>query len=115
MPDEQSWLIVGDFNLFRRPENRNRPGGDPSMMMAFNEAISKLGVMELPLAGQQYTWSNMQQNPLIERLDWVFISQAWSLEYPRTMARTLTRDTSDHVPCAIFIKTEVPKPRIFLF
>jgi hypothetical protein len=52
MPDEQSWLIVGDFNLFRRPENRNRPGGDPSMMMAFNEAISKLGVMELPLAGQ---------------------------------------------------------------
>jgi hypothetical protein len=55
----------------------------------------------------------MQQNPLIERLDWVFISQAWSLEYPRTMARTLTRDTSDHVPCAIFIKTEVSKPRIF--
>jgi exonuclease III len=59
MPNERPWLIVGDFNLFRRPENRNKPGGDPSMMKAFNEAISKLEVIELPLAGQQYTWSNM--------------------------------------------------------
>ena len=30
MPDEQDWLIVGDFNLMRAPENRNRPGGDVS-------------------------------------------------------------------------------------
>jgi hypothetical protein len=42
MPDEQSWIIKGDFNLIRRPENKNRPGGDINMMMAFNEAINKL-------------------------------------------------------------------------
>jgi exonuclease III len=69
MPDDQPWIVIGDFNLIRRPENRNKPGGDPNMMMAFNEAISKLGILELPLSGQQYTWSNMQQNPLLERLD----------------------------------------------
>jgi exonuclease III len=28
MPDEIDWLVVGDFNLIRGPENRNRPGGD---------------------------------------------------------------------------------------
>jgi hypothetical protein len=78
MPDNQPWLIVGGFNLIRRPENRNKPGGDNNMMMAFNEAISKLGIIELPLAGQEYTWSNNQQQPLLERLDWFFISQAWS-------------------------------------
>lgn len=84
-------------------------------MMAFNKAIHKLGILELPLSSQQYTWSSMQQNPLLERLDWFFISQVWSLEFPRTLARTLTRDLSDHVPCAIHIKTSVPRPRIFRF
>jgi hypothetical protein len=27
MPSEKRWLIVGDFNLTRRPENRNIAGG----------------------------------------------------------------------------------------
>jgi hypothetical protein len=27
MPTEKLWLIVGDFNLMRRPENRNIAGG----------------------------------------------------------------------------------------
>jgi hypothetical protein len=70
MPDNQPWLIVGGFNLIRLPENRNKPGGDINMMIAFNEAISKLGIIELPLTGQEFTWSNKQQQPLLERLDW---------------------------------------------
>lgn len=28
MPDDVDWLLLGDFNLIRRPENRNRPGGN---------------------------------------------------------------------------------------
>jgi hypothetical protein len=35
MLDDQSWIIVGEFNLIRRPENRNRPGDDSNMMMAY--------------------------------------------------------------------------------
>jgi hypothetical protein len=27
MPEENDWLIVGDFNLIRRPRDRNKPGG----------------------------------------------------------------------------------------
>jgi hypothetical protein len=42
MPDECMWIIMGDFNLIRRPEIRNKSGGDISLMNAFNEAISKL-------------------------------------------------------------------------
>jgi hypothetical protein len=68
MPDEQNWIILGDFNVIRRLENRNKPGGDPHLMLAFNEAISNLGILELPLKGQTFTWSNKQQNPLLQRL-----------------------------------------------
>jgi hypothetical protein len=70
MPDSRSWIIVGDFNLIRRPENKNKTGGDSTLMMAFNETISKLGIIELPLSRQKFTWSNKQQHPLLERLDW---------------------------------------------
>jgi hypothetical protein len=51
MPEEKLWIILGDFNLIRRLENRNRPGGDPNLMLAFNKAISKLGINELTLSG----------------------------------------------------------------
>ena len=45
MPPDIDWLVVGDCNLIRRPEARNREGADPNEMFAFNEAINKLALM----------------------------------------------------------------------
>lgn len=61
--DDDNWLIVGDFNLLRKPEDRNKPGGDVNEMLLFNEAISSLGLIELPLYGRKYTWTNKQPSP----------------------------------------------------
>lgn len=69
MPDDQDWLLVGDFNLLRTPENRNRAGGDVTEMLLFNEAISALGLVKIPLIGKKITWTNKQHPPLLERLD----------------------------------------------
>lgn len=60
MPAETDWLIVGDFNLLRKPKDRNRYGDDPNEMFLFNEAINKLDLIELPLHGRQVTWTNKQ-------------------------------------------------------
>jgi hypothetical protein len=49
MPDHVDWLLVEDFNLMRSPGNRNKHGGDISEMFIFNEAISALRLVELPL------------------------------------------------------------------
>lgn len=51
MPDTIDWLIVGDFNLYRNPSDRNRPGADYFDMLMFNAAISTLGLVEIPLKG----------------------------------------------------------------
>jgi hypothetical protein len=32
MLEEINWLLVGDFNLIRSPENRNKPGGSMQEM-----------------------------------------------------------------------------------
>jgi hypothetical protein len=83
MPDETDWIVLGDFNFIRGPEDRNKPGGDINDMILFNDAINRLGLIELPLKGRKFTWSNMQQDPLLEKLDWVFtISYPSSFVYP---------------------------------
>jgi hypothetical protein len=66
MPDSVDWLIVGDFNLYRNPCDHNRTGADYSNMLMFNAAISTLGLIEIPLKGQCFTWSNKQHPPLLE-------------------------------------------------
>jgi hypothetical protein len=73
-PSTENWLVLGDFNFVRSQENRNRSGGDINDMFLFNEVIGHLGLLELPLKGRKFTWSNMQKTPLLEQLDWFFTS-----------------------------------------
>ena len=82
--DSINWLFMGDFNFYRSLENRNRPGGNLTDTLIFNDAIDHLGLIELPLKGRSYTWSNMQANPLLEQLDWFFTSPNWTLNFPMT-------------------------------
>ena len=115
MLDDTNWIIMGDFNLIRKPSDRNRPGGDVNDMLIFNEAISELGLVELPLKGRKYTWSNMQQVPILEKLDWFFTSASWTVSYPNTLVYPLVKPTSDHLPCVISIDTNIPRAKIFRF
>jgi hypothetical protein len=112
---DKLWIFLGDFNMVRSPENCNKPGGDHLRMMNFNLAISQLGLREIPLKGQAFTWSNMQCHPLLEKLDWCFVSQVWSINFLATSALSLPRGTSDHIPWMVNVQINVPKPPIFRF
>jgi hypothetical protein len=50
MPNDVD-LIVGDFNLLRSTDNRNKPGEDVNEMLMFNEVISAQSWVEIPLRG----------------------------------------------------------------
>lgn len=106
---------MGDFNLYRQPENRNKPGVDVSKMFHFNSFISVIDLTEIPLQGRKFTWSNMQNPPFLEKLDWVFTSAAWGLSFPTTSYRALTLETSDHCLLVISISSDIPKGHIFRF
>jgi hypothetical protein len=45
MPDDVSWLILGDINMYRRPKNRNKSGANFVDMLLFNNVISALGIV----------------------------------------------------------------------
>lgn len=104
---------MGDFNLYRSADNRNRPSGNFHDSLVFNNIISHLGLIELPIKGRSYTWSNMQTPPLLEQVDWFFTSVACTTQFPHSMVLPLARTTSDHIPCKVQIGTSVPKANIF--
>ncbi|XP_073358055.1 uncharacterized protein [Aegilops tauschii subsp. strangulata] len=115
MPDDMQWIIMGDFNYIRYPSNMSRSGGNFSDMLRFNEAINALALVEIPLKGRSFTWTNMQTAPLLEKLDWVFTFEAWTSQYPHTVVLPLAKPVSDHIPCLIQIGTHIPKANTFRF
>jgi hypothetical protein len=115
IPSDRNWLLLGDFNFIRSSDNRNKPGGDVNDMFLFNKIIGHLGLIELPLKGRSFTWSNMQTDPLLEQLDWFFTSSNWISEFPNTMVFPLAKPASDHVPCVVNIDTVIPKAKKFRF
>lgn len=70
----EDWVLGGDFNLIKGPENRNKPGEEVTKMNMFNEAIVDLDLTDIPFSRRNFTWSNMQSDPLLVKLDWVFTS-----------------------------------------
>ena len=82
--EEDNQMIVGDFNFFRSLSDRNRSGDNMNVVMIFNKVISNLGLLEIPLKGRKFTWSNMQDEHLLEQIDWVFTSVKWISEFPNT-------------------------------
>lgn len=109
------WLLTCDFNLYRGPDNRNKPGGDHSEMQLLNNTIIDLDLINIPFSGRRFTWSNMQLDPLLVKLDWVFVSSAWGLSFPATTVQPMSKPLSDHIPYVINIGSKVPKGYGFRF
>lgn len=110
-----NWLLASDFNLIRSAKNRNKPGGDLAEMQMFNDCIVGQDLVDLTFNGRNYTWSNMQSDPLLVKLDWAFINAPWNLSYPATLVKPLSRPISDHIPFVIHIDSCIPKANIFRF
>lgn len=113
--EEDNRLFMGDFNFYRSLENQNRQGGNLHDTFLFNDAIGHLGLLELPIKGRAFTWSNTQQDPLLEQLDWFFTSVNWTASYPMTEVIPLAKVTSDHIACKVVIITFMPKSNLFRF
>jgi hypothetical protein len=84
-------------------------------MLNFNDAISYLRLEELRLIGNKFIWTNKQESPLLERLDWFFASASWMTNYLGSSVSTLSRDTSDHYSCLVSITTDIPKVKKIRF
>src|SRR3954467_8697990 len=57
----------------------------------------------------------MQDNQLLEQLDWFFTSANCISCYPVSQVLPLAKTASDHIPYVVSISTSIPKVKIFRF
>jgi hypothetical protein len=81
-----AWCIGGDFNVVCFPSERLGDRRMSSAMWEFSDFISDLGLLDLPLLGGNFTWSNNQEFPYMSRLDRFLVSTDWDDQFS-TLAR----------------------------
>jgi hypothetical protein len=78
--------------------------------------LAILGLQELPLQGNKFTWSNKYVSPLLEHLDcFFFASISWITSYTRSVVSTLSYDVSNYHLSLVYMSPDIPKAKIFRF
>ncbi|XP_026445022.1 uncharacterized protein LOC113345459 [Papaver somniferum] len=93
---DEAWCFVGDVNSVRSDTERNKPGGDLRNMSFLNNFIAEKELMDLPLHGSAYTWSNRHEDPLLCRLDRCLLCTAFDSKFINATQTALVRTISDH-------------------
>ena len=111
----EPWIAIGDFNLVRSPDEKSNCMVNQSLVSAFNDSISRLGLMEIPLLGRSFTWTNAQSPPILAKLDRALVNLQHTVAFPSTSLHALPKPTSDHTPLLLSMSTKIPKSQIFRF
>ena len=90
--------IGGDFNVVRFPSEKSGLVSFNSAMHEFNDFISECGLLDIPLEGGMFTWSNNRDVPAMSRIDRFLLSTAWADHFGLVNQLRLPRLLSDHFP-----------------
>jgi hypothetical protein len=99
-------IIGGDFNITRRPDEKNNDNYNDRWPFLFNAIIDTLNLRELELTGRKFTWANHHQNQTFEKLDRILVCTDFESKYPVMTVQALSREISDHTP--LFYNTNNP-------
>ncbi|KAL4184365.1 hypothetical protein AMTRI_Chr10g225250 [Amborella trichopoda] len=109
------WCVGGDFNVVHWSHERNSSTSVSPDMRNFSEFISRNELIDIPLQGCQYTWSNHDTYPSLSKLDRFLISINWEEQFPISLSMALPKFTSDHCPILLDTNAISRGPRPFRF
>lgn len=103
--EDQSWLVLGDFNVIRA--DSKRIGGHPwplISMAEFNECIDRCGLLDLFCSGQRMSWcnGNIGLSRSWAKLDRVLINNSFLARFQSAQFKYLSRKSSDHCPMVVY-------------
>jgi hypothetical protein len=90
--------IGGDFNVVRFPSEKSGLVSFNSAMHEFNDFISECGLLDIPLEGGLFTWSNNRDVPAMSKIDRFLFSPAWADHFGLINQIRVPRLLSDHFP-----------------
>ncbi|KAK8549865.1 hypothetical protein V6N13_055430 [Hibiscus sabdariffa] len=91
----------GDFNIVCKTEERVGVSIKRGEMREFSEFIDAHNLIDPPLSGGVYTWSNFRKRPALSRLDRFLISPEVLIDWPDIVQRLMPKNISDHNPVSI--------------
>ena len=89
------WCLGGDFNIICFPSERLGAASYSRAMYGFSDFISLHRLMDIPMKGGLYTWSNTSS---ASRLDWFLLSPLLADHYTQFTQKRMSRVLSDHFP-----------------
>ncbi|KAK9001983.1 hypothetical protein V6N11_024676 [Hibiscus sabdariffa] len=101
---DNSWLVIGDTNVVTNQDEKL--GGapfNPNDARFFYDFVDSTGLLELPISGGAYTWSNQRsdEESILEKLDRAMCSLEWSSSYPKAIGLLDVAIGSDHASILI--------------
>lgn len=111
------WLVVGDFNLIYRAEDKNNSNLNRALMGRFRRWINDMAVSEIPLLGRKYTWTSSfsSASPTLVRLDRLFCSLDWEEQFPGCLLQSAASFDSDHCPLVLGLQDIIVSKKRFHF
>ncbi|KAK3206923.1 hypothetical protein Dsin_020969 [Dipteronia sinensis] len=109
------WCVGGDFNTVLEPSERVGEGCDLGSVRRSNSFVLRMGVVDLPLHGCSFTWSNNRAKEGWVRLDRFLISPYILSWFPNLRQKGLPRSLSDHNAILIGDSTLDWRPCPFCF
>ncbi|KAK8500059.1 hypothetical protein V6N12_037919 [Hibiscus sabdariffa] len=100
------WCILGDSNVVASPNDKS--GGspfDPAQARVFFEFLEDAGLLDLPIKGGSYSWSNLriEEDSILEKLDRIVVSMEWNSAFPKAIGVMDAPIASYHSPIILFL------------
>ena len=95
---EVPWCVGGDFNVARYPTERLGSADFSPAMREFSDFIFSMGLIDLPMEGGSFTWSNARSRSRIDRF---LCSLTLEDHFSKLVQRRLPRLLSDHFPISL--------------
>ncbi|CAI0395768.1 unnamed protein product [Linum tenue] len=96
------WLLTGDFNSIRGPEEKSGPASAATLRSCkvFNDRINKAALIDLGFTGPKFTWTRGDQASTYKasRIDRSLCNDGWNILFPDSTVTYLPRIHSDHHP-----------------
>ncbi|KAK8612419.1 hypothetical protein V6N13_092535 [Hibiscus sabdariffa] len=106
-------IIGGDFNVVRTKEEKIGVSFQKKAMREFSGFIETMSLVDIPLVGGRFTWSNFREDPSFSRLDRFLISAEVLMLWFDVIQSILPKSISDHNPVCLSMVSSSWGPRPF--
>jgi hypothetical protein len=107
------WLLLGDFNLIYREQDKNNGRLNHRLMTRFRRTLNFTKVKEIEFIDGSFTWNNNRPNPTLTHIDRMFYTPAWGELFLNPVIQPLSLSTSDQCPL-ILVPLNPHQPDLYL-